>query len=147
MLPATLFLDDPAHGVVPLSLGPEGIWSGEATSPPHPSLAGFSGLLPGWNGYNAPPPNQAALAVASALIVALESRGLAPTHVSPSAVGGVGVTRRGTRGNGRFVYVQCSNDGRVLALFSDDGEGEPVVSRVGEFGALAEEIRAYLGKV
>jgi hypothetical protein len=67
-----------------------------------------------------------------------------PSRLAPSAVGGVGVTHR--RGS-KTVYVEFYNDGRVLALFSDN-VSEPVIKRIDpndqSFRELIAGMRGYL---
>lgn len=67
-----------------------------------------------------------------------------PRRLAPSAVGGVGVTQR--KGD-KSVYVEFYNDGRVLALFSDD-VNEPEIKRIEpsyqSFKKLIVEMRDYL---
>jgi hypothetical protein len=80
-------------------------------------LWGFLSLQPGWNGYNAPPPNQEAVSIATSALGALRGMPFAPSRLAPSAVGGVGITYR--RGK-RKAYLECYNSGQTVLLLSDD---------------------------
>ena len=81
------------------------------------------GILPdNWNGRKSPAPTPGAITSAALLVHMMIDRNLEPTRLAPSAVGGVGVTRRLGE---RLVYVECYNHGKVYAIFSDDqSEGE-----------------------
>ena len=104
----------------------------------------LSRLHDGWNGYDAPAPSEKAIRTAERFVDTLLREKYEPRRLAPSAVGGVGVTQR--KGN-RSVYVEFYNDGRVLALFSDD-VSEPEVQRVEpglqSFKKLIVEMRDYL---
>jgi hypothetical protein len=104
----------------------------------------LSKLQDGWNGYDAPAPSEKARRTAESFVDTLLKEKYEPRRLAPSAVGGVGVTQR--KGN-RSVYVEFYNDGRVLALFSDD-VSEPQVKRVEpglqSFKKLIAEMRDYL---
>jgi hypothetical protein len=101
-------------------------------------------LKAGWNGYNAPAPSEKAIRTAESFVGTLLREKYEPRRLAPSAVGGVGVTQR--KGD-RSVYVEFYNDGRVLALFSDD-VSVPEVRRVEpglqSFKKLIVEMRDYL---
>jgi hypothetical protein len=107
-------------------------------------FAELSKLKDGWNGYNAPAPSEQARLTARCFVDILLKEKYEPRRLAPSAVGGVGVTQR--KGN-RSVYVEFYNDGRVLALFSDD-VSEPEVKRVEpglqSFKKLIAVMRDYL---
>ena len=83
-------------------------------------------LKDGWNGYSAPAPSRAALVNARSFLTTLMSVTYEPSRVSPSAVGGVGISHKK---NGRRVYVEFFNDGAVFALFSDR-QSEPISKQV-----------------
>jgi hypothetical protein len=101
-------------------------------------------LREGWNGYAAPAPTEKAILAAKSFVDTLVQEKYEPRRVAPSAVGGVAVTHR--QGS-KKVYVEFYNDGRVLALFSDD-VSEPLTKRVepgyNSFKELIGEMRGYL---
>jgi hypothetical protein len=79
----------------------------------------------GWDGYDAPAPNQAAVAsTLSVLSKMREESGLIPYSVLPSADGGVGISFRG-QGNKRAV-LELLNDG--TASYMQYGKGCPTES-------------------
>jgi hypothetical protein len=80
-------------------------------------LASLRSLRPGWNKRGAAAPSERAITNAEAMAEAMARRGRAPTRVAPSAVGGVGITRR--QGS-RMAYAELYNDGSACALFADD---------------------------
>jgi hypothetical protein len=104
----------------------------------------LSRLREGWNGYTAPAPLEKAILTAKNFVDTLLKEDYEPKRLAPSAVGGVGVTQR--KGN-RSVYVEFYNDGRILALFSDDVH-EPEIKRIApgykSFKELIAEMRDYL---
>jgi hypothetical protein len=101
-------------------------------------------LREGWNGYTAPAPSEKAILTAKVFVETLLREKYEPKRVAASSVGGVAVTHRR---NNRTVYVEFYNDGRVLALFSDD-ISEPVIKRIEPsykaFKELIAEMRDYL---
>ena len=101
-------------------------------------------LKEGWNGYSAPAPSVSAINTAKSFVRVLMRENQEPRRVAPSAVGGVGVSRRNAK---RKVFVEFFNDGKVFALFSD-GESEPlskeVVPGLQTFKNLTREMRDYL---
>jgi hypothetical protein len=108
-------------------------------------LATLGSLPAGWDGYGAAPPAVPAIQNAEGFLRSIPASGPFPELLSPSVVGGVGLTFAGEAGE---VYVEFYNDGRVYAVFSD-GRADPAVMRVSAgpdgFDALAREIRGYLG--
>jgi hypothetical protein len=104
----------------------------------------ISRLREGWNGYTAPAPTERAILIAKSFVDTLLREKYEPRRLAPAAVGGVGVTQR--NGN-KSVYVEFYNDGRVLALFSDD-VSEPTIKRIEpgyqSFKRLIAEMRDYL---
>jgi hypothetical protein len=102
-------------------------------------------LRKGWNGYDAPAPSEAAINAAESFMEILLREDYEPNRLAPSAVGGVGITRRD---NDKTIYVEFYNDGKkILVLFSDD-IAEPVIKRVEpgykSFKQLIAEMREYL---
>lgn len=100
-------------------------------------------LQDGWNSYGAPRPSSLAIQNASRFIAAMRAARYFPTHVGPSAVGGVGVSRRvGTR----KVYVEHYNNGSVHALFADDAteELETCPVEMGNIPSFIQRMRSYL---
>src|SRR4051812_27254961 len=53
-------------------------------------LCGFSSLKSGWNGLEAEPPNDGAIALAGRVLRVLHDMGFRPTRIDASAEGGVG---------------------------------------------------------
>jgi hypothetical protein len=76
----------------------------------------FENLKSGWNGYDAPPPNPAAIASASDYLCIAQQEGFQPHRIEPSVMGGIGVTHRQ---DNRKVYVEFYNHGAVHSLFSE----------------------------
>jgi len=104
-------------------------------------------LQRGWNGYDAPPPNEAAVEIARRLALALNEYYKAPSRTAPSVVGGVGLT---IRSKSAKAYIEVYNDKAVYWMYSD-GESEPEVHRVDIFDdleqqRLIEEVRVRLGE-
>jgi predicted DNA-binding antitoxin AbrB/MazE fold protein len=81
----------------------------------------FGQLAQGWNGAQAPPPTFGAIVNAARFLFALAEAGQQPTRVAPSAVGGVGITRRVGE---RKALVEFFNDNTANALFADDATQE-----------------------
>ena len=107
-------------------------------------VAGFGNLLVGWNSRRSPAPTPPAIEAAGFLVRMMVEQDLEPTRLAPSAVGGVGVTRRAGE---RVAYVECYNDGSVHAIFSDDkSEGETHRVRVDRPGVMhfLDRMGAYL---
>jgi hypothetical protein len=107
-------------------------------------LKSFLRLPRGWNGYNAPEPEQMAVVQAEDFLFAMRLADLKPNRMAPSVMGGVGVT---LRKDNRKAYVEFYNNGRVHVLFSD-GESEPTTHAVRndnrDYDNLILEIRRYL---
>jgi len=100
-------------------------------------------LHTGWNGYDAEPPSELALANAEQLLEAMEREQFPPTRVAPSVVGGVGITRR----NGeKRVYVEFYNDGRVHSLLAEKEEAATAAIEVSTrgFTDFIHRARGYL---
>jgi len=107
-------------------------------------LDGFAELEEGWNGYSAPAPEPASLSAARAFLAVMRQADYPPTRLAPSAMGGVGITRRQ---GGRKVYVEFYNDGTAHALFSSGQAGmhtRPVPGDPDGARAFLAEMRAYL---
>ncbi len=107
-------------------------------------LCSYSALVDGWDGYSAPPPLRTAVETVHGFFCALRHSNFRPTKVSPSVVGGIGVTfRKGQRKS----YVEFYNNGTLHALFSD-GESDPRTCQVqptpAGYGRLIMEIQEYL---
>ncbi len=107
-------------------------------------LSKMDSLPPGWDGYSAPAPSETAITTAKSLLSAFLGEDFAPKRISPSAVGGVGITHKR---ESRKVYVEIYNSGEVYALFSD-GISEPDVRQIEpgyqSFKRLITLMRAYL---
>lgn len=109
-------------------------------------LAQLRGLATGWNGYSAAPPNEKAIQTADRYLGALRSSSWEPDRLEPSAMGGVGITHRR---NGKKVYIEFYNDGRVHALFSERGDPprmstQPVGADPLSFEQFIAKARSYL---
>jgi hypothetical protein len=89
-------------------------------------LSKIGSLSAGWDGYSAPAPSSSALRIAKDLLKTFCREDFAPKRVSPSAVGGVGITHKRKT---RKIYIEIYNNGEVYALFSD-GISEPDVKQV-----------------
>jgi hypothetical protein len=107
-------------------------------------IASMTQLKEGWNGYHAPPPSARAIGMAENFLAHLLGKKIEPSRLAPSAVGGVGLTRRK---NDRRVYVEFFNNGRIYALFSDSVT-EPISREVPPgrqgFLKLIGDMGAYL---
>ena len=107
-------------------------------------IASMTQLKAGWNGYHAPPPSAKAIGMAENFLDLLLGIDIKPSRLAPSAVGGVGITRRK---NDRRVYVEFFNNGRIFALFSD-GVTDPISTEIppGRLGflKLIGDMGAYL---
>lgn len=107
-------------------------------------LDSFKGLVKGWNGYSANPPDLQAVELAAAFLLTLEGQHYPPAQIGPSVVGGVGITHRT---GAKKVYVEFSNKGTAHALFSDavsDPKVEKLTADAASFLALIQRVRAYL---
>jgi hypothetical protein len=88
-------------------------------------LEAFRDLAPGWDSYDAPPPNETALRSArNVLRLVQEQEDVPAVHVAPSAEGGVLVVFSGD--GPKYADIECFNDGEVLAILSAP-EGEPTI--------------------
>ena len=87
----------------------------------------LAALQPNWDSYGADPPSALAIENARRFVAVAERMGYPPMRVAPAVVGGVGVTHR--QGE-RKTYAEFYNDGRVLVLFSDDVQREPIVIQI-----------------
>jgi hypothetical protein len=107
-------------------------------------LESYLQLKDDWNSYNAARPTSLAVGNAEKFLDVLCVAKVKPKRVSPSSVGGIGITvRRGER----KAYIEFLNAGKTFVLFSD-GIGEPQTSEVsGEYQGyirLIGDIRKYL---
>lgn len=106
-------------------------------------LEAMKGLKSGWNGYDAEPPDERALANSRAFLQSLLFEQFPPTRVAPSVVGGVGITRKVGE---RRVYVEFYNSGIVHALLAEGEKAEtmPVEASPEGFRAFVARAREYL---
>lgn len=84
-------------------------------------------LKPGWwKGEDYPTPNEVAIAKAATVVsCSLEATEQRPPRVTPSVEGGVTLYYSGTEG--RYVVLECDNDGDILLSYSRrNGEIPPV---------------------
>jgi hypothetical protein len=129
--------------VIPLS---SGIVSVDWLTQLSRRLDSFLHLKEGWNGYKAIPPSQKAVSAAKFFLHLMKQDNFCPSRLAPSAVGGVGITRRS---GGRKVYVEFYNDGRIHALLSDgssDLQTQPVQPTTQDFRKFLATMRAYLNE-
>jgi hypothetical protein len=107
-------------------------------------LRSLVNLADGWDSYRAPAPQSDAISHAECFLNQLSRADVLPSRLSPSVVGGIGVTFREGQ---RKSYVEFYNNGTVYALFSD-GESEPTTQQVepteNGYARLLAEIRNYL---
>lgn len=89
-------------------------------------LESCKNLLTGWDGYSASPPMTTALLLAKQFLMYSISNGLIPSRVSPSVIGGIGITYRK---NSKKVYVEFNNNGRCcLVIYLDEINDDPTIS-------------------
>jgi len=81
-------------------------------------LETLSGLEPGWDSYDAPPPNTQAIESARDFMVSLSSpeQAPAPMRVCASVEGGVGIV---FRHGAKYADVEFLNDGSIVGGASD----------------------------
>ena len=77
----------------------------------YPELGALRGLAPGWDTYDAEPPNDHALAGAETVLEAARGVGMIPAKLLPSAEGGVGIV---FLAGGKQAHVECLNDGEIV---------------------------------
>jgi len=79
-------------------------------------LTELSLLAPGWDSYDADPPQSEPLAAAKVFLACLRESSKEPATLNPTVVGGLGFTFR----NGdRKAYIEFRNTGSLLMLLSD----------------------------
>ena len=102
-------------------------------------LETFRGLAPGWDSYDASPPNETALRNGRIVLGFVhEQEESPPVHVAPSAEGGVLLVF--SAGGPKYADIECYNDGEILAILSEPS-GEPTIWRL----TLEEEqLRRFL---
>lgn len=76
-------------------------------------LDDLSGLMRGWDGCDAEPPNETALLYARKAIDILNRLDLQPASIVSSAEGGVGIC---FVKNGNYSDIECLNSGEILAI-------------------------------
>jgi hypothetical protein len=110
-------------------------------------LESFRNLAPGWDNYDAEPPNEAAMANARSVLRVIWTSDTAPSIriISPSVEGGVALV---FVGNGRkYADIECFNDGEILAITSE-GTADPAVWSIhagdGQLRHAIEVITAFL---
>ena len=82
-------------------------------------LSKMRGMVEGWDSYGAKPPSDEALKKAGEYLRMTYERDVAVDRVSPSVIGGVGITVRKGRDDPREVYYEWDNGGRGYVMFSD----------------------------
>jgi len=100
-------------------------------------------LKDGWNRHHAPAPSDLAISNAAMLLEVMAQEETMPTRLAPSAIGGVGVTRR--RG-GRMAYTEFYNNGTAHALLTDEENDSTFSVQTNRKGLeeLLAKIKAYL---
>jgi hypothetical protein len=100
----------------------------------------------GWDGGKAGPPNEVSIKNANVFVECLQQAEWAPKQIAPSVVGGVGVTIRDKK---KKVYVEFTNKGAVIALFSDS-ETPPAVEKIPpgatNYFSFIDKAKAYLNE-
>lgn len=108
-------------------------------------LESFRLLRSGWNSYNAPPPSKESLEAAKRFLAVTENRNLRPSRITPSVVGGVGIT---IRRSGKKGFVEFYNSGKVCLLLSEPQkralETFTFSSNLGDLVQVAMRIEEYL---
>jgi hypothetical protein len=95
----------------------------------------------GWDGYDAPKPNDNSINQAIALLNKIKETGLSPSSVLPSADGGIGISFRGQ--NGRRALLEISNDGS--ASYTIYGKGHPRLA--GELNLAAANLTVVFNRL
>ena len=101
-------------------------------------LDSFGRLVPGWDSYQAPPPNARARFNAAAALDDLSSMDFPPHRVAPSVEGGIALSWR--KGD-RDANIEFFNTGEVLTEMRDV-DGMPIIEDVG-----SEDLRAALERI
>jgi hypothetical protein len=112
-------------------------WYEKATN----RIASFGSLSRGWNGYEADPPSEMAISKAKRFIEMLHQEYLEPGRVSPSAVGGIGITFERSDFQ---AYFEIYNNGDSYLLLSKGEDGDAFPQAV-DSDAI-ERIRGHLGQ-
>jgi hypothetical protein len=106
----------------------------------------LAGLSPGWDTYDAEPPNQSAISLAKKTLGLLEEMQFVPYQVGPSVEGGVGIV---FFNDGKYADIEFLNSGTVLAVVSDR-KSEPEAWEVPAQDALIrsalKKMHAYLAR-
>ena len=88
-------------------------------------LESFRELAPGWDSYDAPPPNETALRNARRVLRLVDEQvDISPVDVAPSAEEGVLLVFPGD--GSKYADIECYNDGEILAILSEP-PGEPTI--------------------
>jgi hypothetical protein len=103
-------------------------------------LTEFRRLSQNWNSHDAEPPNGDAINHARRILSILVQMNFPPSHVTPSAENGVGISF--VRGN-KYADIECFNTGETLAVTST-GQGNPTVWEVEN---NSEAIRSALRRI
>lgn len=91
-------------------------------------LDAFRGLAPGWDSYDAPPPNETALRNGRTVLRFVHEQEEVPSvHVAPSAEGGVLLVF--SAAGPKYADIECYNDGEILAILSEPSS-EPTIWRL-----------------
>lgn len=97
-----------------------------------------------WPSEAGPFPTRQVLDQVRSFLTILRSQAESPSRLSPSVVGGIGVTFRKAD---RKAYVEFNNTGSVHVLFSD-GVADPIVEKVAPevvgYSQVIAKIKAYL---
>jgi hypothetical protein len=104
----------------------------------------LSVLKEGWDSYEAPPPNRAAIRKALHILNLLDGPDLLNVRILPSAEGGVGICF--VRGD-RYADLECSNDGEVFGIRHTGREAPTLIPTDGSdisINAALREIREHI---
>ena len=104
----------------------------------------LSALKEGWDSYEAPPPNRAAIRKALHILNLLDGPDLLNVRILPSAEGGVGICF--VRGD-RYADLECSNDGEVFGIRHTGRQAPTLIPTDGSdisINAALREIREHI---
>jgi hypothetical protein len=106
------------------------------------TLDGFRQMKPGWDSYDADPPNSTAIYWAGKVIETLSRADFEPSRIVPSAEGGIAIV---FVCEPKYADIEVFNTGEILAVMSDR-KSEPRVWAVApqDIEGSVERIREYV---